>query len=54
MGPGQNVKVEAGDGHDWVIRPGLVSNGKVCKGIPNECEPIIITRLDRAEIGRGC
>jgi len=42
MAPGEDVKVEASDGHDWVIGPGLIPDGKVCEGIPNEGEPIVV------------
>ncbi len=45
---GEDVEVEAGDSHDWVVGVLLVLDGKVGKSVPDESE-VVICRAKRPE-----
>lgn len=51
VGPGEEVEVEAGDGHDGIVRVALVLHCPVGGGIPDEAEAIVIRRSNTSEEG---
>lgn len=51
MQPGEDVKVEASDGHDWVVGVFLVGHEDICGLVPYESE-IVEGAVDRLEVGR--
>ena len=54
MAPGEEVEIEAGDGHDGVVDVCLVGDEDVAGGVPDEGE-VVVGADDGAEVGwRSC
>lgn len=50
--PGEEVEVEAGDGHDGVVGVGLVADGEVGEGVPDVGE-VVVGGVEGLEEGGG-
>lgn len=51
MEPGENVKVEAGYAHDWVVSVVLILYGQVGSFVP-DVGKVVVAGMKRAKEGR--